>query len=155
MLAADGFDIRAIDTDAEAIELTKNAGVQSGRLCRESLDFSRRPFEEEFDAVCERGVLHSVKSDQDRVDFAEQVALALKPGGLWFNATGSADDCRYDPRYGCLYSSQYIPPIEELFDVRLGKRRTSAFIEAGCHFDVRYCVPASFCSVDWRPSRRA
>ena len=139
-LAAEGFEVHAIDTDSGAIRrASQQVSDQTGPYFAIQ-DFSSHRFVDEFDAVFERGVLHNIKTDADRDDFAERVARALKPGGLWFDISGCADDLRYDRHHGCLYLSHIVSAVEPMFEVLSIERRPYGEIEAGYDFDAWYGV---------------
>jgi ubiquinone/menaquinone biosynthesis C-methylase UbiE len=139
-LATEGFEVHAIDTDAGAIALAQRKARGHGSPSFTTQDFATHHFVDEFDAVFERGVLHNIKSDADREDFAVKVARALKPGGLWFDISGCADDRRQDRNHGCLYLGHIVTTVEPLFEVLSVERRPYGKIEAGYDFDAWYSV---------------
>jgi 2-polyprenyl-3-methyl-5-hydroxy-6-metoxy-1,4-benzoquinol methylase len=139
-LASLGFKVQAIDTDVGAVEQARERHFDSLRPSFMVQDFSKHQFVDEFDAVFERGVLHNIKSDGDRNDFAEKVARALKPGGLWFDISGCADDRRHGRNHGCIFLTHIVTAVEPLFEILSIERRPYGQIEAGFDFDGWYCV---------------
>lgn len=139
-LAAEGFEVHGIDTDAGAIRIASELVTDQTGPYFAIQDFSSHRFVDEFDAVYERGVMHNIKSDVDRDDFAEKIARALKPDGLWFNISGCADDLRHDRHHGCLYLSHIVTAVEPVFEVLSIERRPYGEIEAGYDFDAWYNV---------------
>lgn len=139
-LAAEGFEVHAIDTDLGAIRLASERDTAPAGLFFAAQDFSTHQFQDEFDAVFERGVFHNIKSDADRDDFSEKVARALKPYGLWFNISGCADDHTRGRNHGCLYLSHIVPAVEPMFEILSIERRPYGEIEAGYNFDAWFSV---------------
>lgn len=95
-LAGEGFAVVGIDVAPLAIEQATRRrderGVPSDRCRFEVRDFLQADAEVgAFDAVFDRGVFHVFDEALERTRFAEQVARALAPGGVWASVIGSTE----------------------------------------------------------------
>jgi methyl halide transferase len=92
-LAEQGFDVKAVDFSALAIEKAKEkAKKQEAEICFDLADFLIKPAEQQtFDFIFDRGCFHSFDTEEDRKTFAANVAWCLKQKGLWFSILGNAD----------------------------------------------------------------
>lgn len=90
-LAELGYEVLAVDVSATAIERAQALDPE-GRVTWRVLDFTREGLGERFAVVLDRGCLHTFRDDMWRSMFANRVAAALEPGGLWLSIAGSADE---------------------------------------------------------------
>lgn len=92
-LAERGFDVVGVDVSALAVE--KAQAKMDGRAlqCRFAvLDFlAAPPPGGPFQFVFDRGCFHVFDEPGEKQRFAEQVAAALAPGGLWLSLIGSTE----------------------------------------------------------------
>jgi SAM-dependent methyltransferase len=93
-LASNGFTVTGTDTVAEAVKMAQKKAKESGVNCEFiKSDFLADVLESDsFDFVFDRGCFHSFDSDAERKQFAENVAITIKKGGIWLSLIGSADD---------------------------------------------------------------
>jgi len=93
-LARQGFDVVACDLSATAIRKAKSklndAATDVAFIVADFLDdeFRGGPFAFIFD----RGCLHCMDGEQQRVAYAQKVARLLKEGGVWLSLVGNADE---------------------------------------------------------------
>jgi SAM-dependent methyltransferase len=96
-LAAQGFDVHAVDLAPLAIERARSKGaaaeLAAGKLKFEQLDFLNGPQlpQSGFQLVFDRGCFHVFDEAKDQAKFAERVAKLLTPGGLWLSLIGSTE----------------------------------------------------------------
>lgn len=90
-LAELGYQVLAVDVSATAVERAQALDPE-GRVTWRVLDFTREGLGERFSVVLDRGCLHTFRDDMWRSMFANRVAAALEPGGLWLSIAGSADE---------------------------------------------------------------
>jgi SAM-dependent methyltransferase len=92
-LAEQGFNVLGIDLAPLAIE--RAMAKLNGRAspCRFStMDFLAGPVPGgPFEFVFDRGCFHVFDEAEERARFAERVASALAPGGLWLSLIGSTE----------------------------------------------------------------
>jgi len=93
-LAAQGFDVLALDLSPLAIERAR-AKAQRGAVQRIEFrvhDFLvGEPVGSGFQLVFDRGCFHVFDAAQDQARFAQRVAALLAPGGLWLSLIGSTE----------------------------------------------------------------
>jgi SAM-dependent methyltransferase len=92
-LAERGFEVLGIDLAPRAVERA-NAKLNGRALaCRFApLDIlAAAPEGGPFEFVFDRGCFHVFDEPEERVEFAERVAAALAPGGLWLSLIGSTE----------------------------------------------------------------
>ena len=92
-LAAQGFEVTALDVSARAIEMAQAKGAGApGRFSFLVLDFLKDdPPGAPFDFVFDRGVFHVFDEADDRIRFASRVASMLHPQGSWVSLIGSTE----------------------------------------------------------------
>ena len=140
ILADAGFEVLAIDSDGSAIDEAIRLSEHAGNPLFRHQDFARHAYQDEFDAVYERGVFHNIKSARDRSHFVSRIARALKPQGLWISIIGCADDVSANREHGCLFLTHVIPAVERYFEVLLVERRPYGTTVKGANFDAWYLV---------------
>jgi SAM-dependent methyltransferase len=92
-MAERGFDVLGVDVSPLAVERA-NAKMEGHALrCRfAACDFLAAPAPAvPFQFVFDRGCFHVFDEPDERRRFAEQVADALGPGGLWLSLIGSTE----------------------------------------------------------------
>lgn len=96
-LAERGFEVLGVDVAQHAVE--RATAKLKGRAlpCRfAALDFlagapATDTFDVPFEFVFDRGCFHVFDESEERAQFAERVAAALAPGGLWLSLIGSTE----------------------------------------------------------------
>lgn len=92
-MAERGFDVLGVDVSPLAID--KAGAKLEGRTLRcrfAALDFlAGPPRDGPFQFVFDRGCFHVFDEPHERRRFAEQVAFALAPNGLWLSVIGSTE----------------------------------------------------------------
>ena len=93
-LASMGYDVTATDVSAEAVRITSESAKQNalpltcGRFDVVNDDVPAS----QYDVVFDKGCLHSFATLEGRLNFARKAHQIVKPGGLWINISGSADN---------------------------------------------------------------
>lgn len=90
-LASLGYKVKAIDISKTAIEKAKKHSNLISNLSFEYADFLKSKITQKFDILFDKGCLHTFNNIDSYLQFAQQVANQLKPGGLWVNISGNAD----------------------------------------------------------------
>ncbi|MGM0601055.1 MAG: class I SAM-dependent methyltransferase [Candidatus Rifleibacteriota bacterium] len=90
-LAEQGYKVTAIDISEKAIDLASKKFVHGNLkfLCN---DFTNPEFKGLFDAVFDKGCLHSFTQQESYNKFAETVSRVLVAEGVWINISGNADN---------------------------------------------------------------
>lgn len=122
-LARRGFDVTGMDLSSVAIERAEAKAAEAGVDVRfVAGDFLSDPVPGgPYDFVYDRGALHTFDSPKDRARFAERVAEALKPGGVWFSLIGSTDGPDRDvgpPRRSAVEVTTAVEPYFEVLELR-------------------------------------
>jgi 2-polyprenyl-3-methyl-5-hydroxy-6-metoxy-1,4-benzoquinol methylase len=117
-LAIRGMDVTGIDLSGVAIKLGKQladfygVNVSFKQMDALNLQFSKNI----FDVVTDQGVFHHLR-DEERNDYAQQIAKVLKPGGL-FIMRGFSDKMNYNkPQPRLLTSSEIINTFLPYFNL--------------------------------------
>lgn len=83
-LAGQGFQVTAVDYSSAAIARAKAAYPNVEGLTFEKLDICRRtPGRSRFEALIDRGCLHTMRTQAARASYARNVAAAAKPGAAF------------------------------------------------------------------------
>ena len=122
-LARQGFDVVGLDVSDIAIEKAGEKLSGSDLSCRfATLDFLNEPVPGgPFDFVLDIGCFHIFDDAEDRARFAERVAAALSPEGLWLSLIGSTEGPERDhgpPRRSLRDVVQAIEPSLEIIEIR-------------------------------------
>jgi SAM-dependent methyltransferase len=93
-LAQHNFSVTGCDISETAIEMALEKASVSNVSCSFLVaDFlNNRISGSPFGFVFDRGCLHSVETEDERRQFANNVFSHLDEGGLWLSLVGSADD---------------------------------------------------------------
>lgn len=122
-LAERGFDVLGVDVAPLAMEkATAKLGSRSLRCRFATADFLSAgapggPFQFVFD----RGCFHVFDEPDERARFAEHVAAALSPGGLWLSVIGSTEGPPREygpPRRTAREVAAAIEPALEIVELR-------------------------------------
>jgi len=118
-LAEQGFDVIGLDLSAEAVAIARRHADKKGTACRFVCgDFLDCDLEKESCFfLFDRGCLHSMPDDEQRLAFAGRVAEMLSPGGLWLSMIGNADDPVRDQGPPKLSALQIATVMEPLFEI--------------------------------------
>lgn len=115
-----GWQVLAVDVAPTAIERARAGGATGVDFAVHDVlakPLPRAP----FDLVFDRGCFHSFDADEHRATFAERVAAALRPGGLWFSLVGSTEGPWRDhgpPRRSARDIVLAVEPALELIELR-------------------------------------
>jgi SAM-dependent methyltransferase len=97
-LATQGFAVLAVDIAPLAIERAQKKTASANTLAQGSIKFEQRDFLNgpelpagSFQLVFDRGCFHVFDEAKDQQKFAERVANALAPGGIWLSLLGSTE----------------------------------------------------------------
>jgi SAM-dependent methyltransferase len=92
-LAERGFDVLGVDVSPLAVEKARAKTDGSKLRCDfATLDFlAAPPPGGPFHFIFDRSCFHVFDDPEERARFAEYVAAALKPGGLWLSLIGSTE----------------------------------------------------------------
>lgn len=140
-LSAMGYDVTASDVSPEAVRMTLESARRKG-LSLTGFQFdviNDDPPERQYDVVFDKGCLHSFATHDGRLHFAGKVHEILKPGGLWINISGSADNdddpieaARYGyPRLALSHLAQAFESLFEVIEIRrcsYGKMPSTRFM---------------------------
>lgn len=93
-LAEHNFEVTATDVSEMAIQRARETASDAGVKCTFFVtDFLNDKIPTApFGFVFDRGCFHSFSSDEERNEFAENVAFHLEKGGLWLSLVGSIDN---------------------------------------------------------------
>ncbi len=127
-MAERGFDVLGVDVSPLAVERA-NAKMEGHALrCRfAACDFlAAPPPAVPFQFVFDRGCFHVFDEPDERRRFAEQVADALGPGGLWLSLIGSTEGPSREigpPRRSAREVTLAIEPALEIVELRSAEFR--------------------------------
>lgn len=126
-LAERGFDVLGVDVSSLAVERAKAKMDGRDLRCRfATLDFLAAPVPNRFHFVFDRGCFHVFDEAVERARFAEQVAAALAPGGLWLSLIGSTEGSPREvgpPRRSAQEVALAIEPALEIVELRSAEFR--------------------------------
>jgi SAM-dependent methyltransferase len=127
-LAERGFDVLGVDVSPLAVEKARAKIKGSDLRCSfATLDFLAAPApSDRFHFVFDRGCFHVFDESAERLRFAECVAAALQPGGVWLSLIGSTEGPpREDgpPRRSAREIILAIEPVLEVVELRSAQFR--------------------------------
>jgi SAM-dependent methyltransferase len=126
-LAAQGFEVVALDLAPLAVERARAKAAAAPRAAAERCSFEVRDFLNEapprgsFQLVFDRGCFHVFDEAKDQLAFAERVGQLLASGGYWLSLLGSTEGPARDmgpPRRSARDIIQAIEPHVELVQLR-------------------------------------
>lgn len=125
-LAERGFDVVGVDIASLAVERAEAKLAGRGLKCRFAVnDFlAEAPAGGPFALVFDRGCFHVFDEAEERRVFADRVAAALAPGGLWLSLIGSAEGPAREvgpPRRSAREVALAIEPALEIVELRRGE----------------------------------
>jgi SAM-dependent methyltransferase len=118
-LSQKGFQVTGVDISELAIQKAIEKASKANVKCTfMAIDFLTnkirgRPFGFAFD----RGCFHSLKSDEERIIFAENVAAHLEKDGLWLSLIGNADENRHGPGPPQRTARDVVNAVEPNFEI--------------------------------------
>ena len=145
-LAERGFDVLGVDVSPLAVERAR-AKIDGPNLhCGfATLDFlAASPPGGPFDFVFDRGCFHVFDEPEERSRFAECVAAALKPGGLWLSLIGSTEGPPREvgpPRRSAQEVTLAVEPVLEIVELRSAQFRAND-VKAWFCLSRRRTIPA-------------
>jgi SAM-dependent methyltransferase len=127
-MAERGFDVLGIDVSPLAVERAQAKMAGRALPCRFAAgDFlAAPPPEGPFQFVFDRGCFHVFDEPDERQRFAEQVAAALAPRGLWLSLIGSIEGPPREvgpPRRSAREVALAIEPALEIVELRSAEFR--------------------------------
>ena len=133
-LAELGYESVGIDVSGSAIARARENLNPAGCEFRVS-DFMTDPYTG-LDAVFDRGCFHSFADTVGRKSFVRRVFAALRPGGIWIDVSGSADNGESPdqveemklPRLSVLDIAESVEPLFEIVEIQ----KAQFGISAGC-----------------------
>lgn len=145
-LAEQGFEVLGVDIAPRAIEQARSKAGDATRVRFACLDFlSDEVSGGPFDVVFDRGCFHVFDDAAERACFAERVARALAPGGVWVSLIGSTEGPPRDhgpPRRSARDVIEAVEPVLELVVLR----------DTELHTDLESAPKAWFCLSRRRPT---
>jgi SAM-dependent methyltransferase len=127
-MAERGFDVLGVDVSPLAVERAHAKMEGQALRCRfAAWDFlAAPPPAAPFQFVFDRGCFHVFDEQDERRRFAEQVARALGPGGLWLSLIGSTEGPPREvgpPRRSAREVTLAIEPALEIVELRSAEFR--------------------------------
>jgi len=121
-LAERGFQVLGVDVAPRAVERAVAKLNGRGLPCRFAvLDILAAGPDGSFGFVFDRGCFHVFDEVEERTRFAERVAAALEPGGLWLSLIGSTEGPPREvgpPRRSAQEVAAAIEPALEIVELR-------------------------------------
>lgn len=120
-LAQNRFRVIGTDTSDIALEKAKEKAAEADVECDfVHVDFLGSKIQgAPFGFVFDRGCFHSFSSENDRKDFAQNVAAHLEEAGLWLTIAGNADENRQGPGPPQLTAKEIVLAVESYFKILL------------------------------------
>jgi SAM-dependent methyltransferase len=127
-LAERDFDVLGVDVSPLAVEKARARIEGSDLRCSfATLDFlATSPPGGRFHFVFDRGCFHVFDESEERSRFAQCVASALEPGGLWLSLIGSTEGPPREvgpPRRSAQEVALAIEPVLEIVELRSAEFR--------------------------------
>jgi len=127
-LAERGFDVLGVDVSPLAVDRAHKKLEGHALRCRfATVDFLAAAVPDApFQFVFDRGCFHVFDEPDERARFAERVAQALAPGGLWLSLIGSTEGPPRDvgpPRRSAREVVLAIEPALEILELRSAEFR--------------------------------
>jgi len=118
-LAQNNFQVTGVDISETAIRQAIDKARQAQVECTfRVIDFlTNKIAGAPFGFVFDRGCFHTVSSDEERRNFAENVAGHLAAAGLWLSLVGSADDLRQAPGPPRRTAGDIVNAVEPSFEI--------------------------------------
>lgn len=121
-LAEQGFEVLGVDISPTAIQLAESKAGGAPRVRFAALDFLEQDVPDgPYDLVFDRGCFHVFDDAADRALFAERVARAVAPDGLWVSVIGSTEGPERDhgpPRRTARDVTNAIEPVLRIDELR-------------------------------------
>lgn len=120
-LAQNRFKVIGTDTSDIALSKAKEKATKAKVKCEFFLaDFLRNKIQgAPFGFIFDRGCFHSFDSENDRRNFAENVATHLEEAGLWLTIVGNADEHRHGPGPPQRSAGDIVLAVETYFEILL------------------------------------
>jgi SAM-dependent methyltransferase len=118
-LSQQNFQVSGIDTSEIAIEKAKEKALKANVGCAFMVSdiltshIDGAPFGFAFD----RGCFHTLSSDKERKNFAENVSGHLENDGLWLSLLGNADEQRRAPGPPQRTARDIVNAVEPYFEI--------------------------------------
>jgi SAM-dependent methyltransferase len=118
-LSQQNFHVIGIDTSEVAIKKAKEKALKANVKCTFIvIDFLTSRVEgAPFGFVFDRGCFHSLNSDKERKNFAQNVNAHLEKDGLWLSLVGNADEQRHTPGPPQLTARDIVNAVEPYFEI--------------------------------------
>lgn len=118
-LSSENFDVIGVDTSEIAIQKAIEEAAKANVKCTFiEIDFLTNKIEgAPFGFVFDRGCFHSLNSDEERKNFAENVAAHLEKDGLWLSLVGNADEQRDVPGPPQRTARDIVNSVEPYFEI--------------------------------------
>ena len=118
-LARNGFQVVGTDTSDIALEKAKEKASKANVQCNFVLvDILKNKIEgAPFGFAFDRGCFHAFGSENDRRQFAENVAVHLEEAGLWLTLVGNADEHRLGPGPPQRTAGNIVAAVEPYFEI--------------------------------------
>lgn len=114
-----GFSVIAVDISklaiAKALEKGEKAGF-TGIFMKTDILIDKIPGGP-FGFVFDRGCLHLMDSEEQRLSFADKIASYTETGGLWLSIAGSCDDTPRDTGPPMLKAADIAKAVENHFEI--------------------------------------
>lgn len=125
-LSQTGFEVFAFDLSEIAINRAKQkAGEMGVDVNFFVADFFKDKIKgEPFEFIFDRGVFHSFDEEDERDQFAKNVAGYLKDEGLWLSLIGSADETKEGqgpPQRSAYNVAKAVEPYFKVLSIKVGK----------------------------------
>ncbi|EHQ90480.1 class I SAM-dependent methyltransferase [Desulfosporosinus youngiae] len=118
-LAQNSFDVIGVDTSEIATQKASEEALNANLKCTfKVINFRTHKIEEApFGFAFDRGCFHTLTSDEERKNFAENVAAHLEEDGLWLSIIGNADEQRDNPGPPQRTARDIVNSVEPCFEI--------------------------------------